>query len=113
MVAVKEITWEEASAPDFEHTTRHAFRVAVDQVALRAKATLPESSGRVEKAVAIVLQGDVELLPDGHARVASQCQGTLVYRLVNGTCDCPDFARAPSSWCKHVRLVHHKLNRNS
>ena len=45
--------------------------------------------------------GDVELLADGHARVASQCQGTTVYRLVNGTCDCPDFARAPSSWCKH------------
>jgi hypothetical protein len=33
--------------------------------------------------------------------VASQCQGTLVYRVVNGTCDCPDFARAPSAWCKH------------
>ena len=25
----------------------------------------------------------------------------MVYRIVNGTCDCPDFARAPSSWCKH------------
>ena len=59
MVAVKEITWEEASAPDFAHTTRHAFRAAVDQVALRAKATLPECNGRVEKAVAIVLAGDV------------------------------------------------------
>ena len=101
MVAVKEITWEEASAPDFEHTTRQAFRAAVDQVAIRAKATLPECNGRVEKAVAIVLAGDVELLPDGHARVASQCQGTAVYHLVNGTCDCPDFVRAPSSWCKH------------
>ena len=101
MVAVKEITWEEASAPDFEHTTRQAFRAAVDQVAARAKATLPECHGRVEKAVAIVLAGDVELLPDGHARVASQCQGSTVYHLVNGTCDCPDFARAPSSWCKH------------
>ena len=101
MVAVHEISWEEASAPDFEHTTRQAFRAAVDQVAARAKATLPECHGRVEKAVAIVLAGDVELLADGHARVASQCQGTAVYHLVNGTCDCPDFARAPSSWCKH------------
>jgi hypothetical protein len=101
MVAVNEITWEEASSPDFEHPTRRAFRAAVDQVAARAKATLPECHGRVDKAVAIVLQGDVELLPDGHARVASQCQGTLVYRIVNGTCDCPDFVRAPSSWCKH------------
>jgi hypothetical protein len=101
MVAVHEISWEEASAPDFEHTTRQAFWAAVDQVAARAKATLPESSGRVEKAVAIVLAGDVELLADGHARVASQCQGATVYHLVNGTCDCPDFARAPSSWWKH------------
>jgi hypothetical protein len=101
MVAVKEITWEEASAPGFEHTTRHAFRAAVDQVAANAKAALPESASRIDKAVQIVLQGDVELLPDGHAKVASQCHGTLVYRLVNGTCDCPDYGRAPSNWCKH------------
>lgn len=101
MVAVKEITWEEASTPNFEHTTRQAFRAAVDQVAARARVTLPECHNRIDKAVQIVLQGDVEILPDGHARVASQCQGTLVYRLVNGTCDCPDFAQAPSSWCKH------------
>jgi hypothetical protein len=101
MVAVKEITWEEASAPDFEHPTRRAFRAAVDQVALRAKATLPECHGRVDKAVAIVLQGDVALLPDGHARVASQCQGNTVYRLVNGTCECRDYEHAPSHWCKH------------
>jgi len=101
MVAVKEITWEEASAPEFEHTTRQAFRAAVDQVAARAKATLPECHGRVDKAVQIVLAGDVELLADGHARVASQCQGNTQYRIVNGTCDCPDFARVPSSWCKH------------
>ena len=24
-----------------------------------------------------------------------------MYRIVNGTCDCADFPRAPSSWCKH------------
>ena len=101
MVAAIEISWEEVSDPAFEHTTRQAFRAAVDQVAARAKAALPECNGRVEKAVQIVLAGDVTLLPDGHARVASQCQGTVVYRIVNGTCDCPDFARAPSSWCKH------------
>src|SRR5262245_20414404 len=82
-------------------TTRHAFRTAVDQVAANAKTVLPACASRIDKAVQIVLQGDVELLPDGHARVASQCQGTLVYRIVNGTCDCPDFSRAPSNWCKH------------
>jgi hypothetical protein len=85
----------------FTSTTRQAFRTAVDQVAANARASLPECASRIDKAVAIVLQGDVELLPDGHARVASQCQGTLQYRVVNGTCDCRDFPQAPSGWCKH------------
>jgi hypothetical protein len=49
---------------------------------------LPACHGRVDKAVQIVLQGDVEILPDGHARVASQCQGTVVYHVVNGVCQC-------------------------
>jgi hypothetical protein len=85
----------------FTTTPRQAFRTAGDQVAANAKAVLPESASRIDKAVQIVLQGDVELLPDGHARVASQCQGTLVYRIVNGTCECRDYAQAPSGWCKH------------
>src|SRR5262249_4923296 len=45
--------------------------------------------------------GDVELLADGKARVASQSNGTTVYRFVNGECDCKDFPHAPSGWCKH------------
>ena len=69
MVAVKEITWEEASAPGFETTTRRAWREAVAEIAERAKQTLPECNGRVDKAVAIVLNGDVELLADGKRRV--------------------------------------------
>ncbi len=101
MVAVKEITWEEASAPGFETTTRQAWRAAVAEIAERAKATLPECNGRVDKAVALVLAGDVELLPDGKARVASQSNGTTEYVVCNGTCECKDFPRAPSGWCKH------------
>src|SRR5262245_31520859 len=101
MVAVREITWEEASAPDFAHTTRQAFRAAVDQVATNAKAVLPACASRIDKAVQIVLQGDVELLPDGHARVASQCQGTTRYFVVNGVCECRDYPQALSHWCKH------------
>jgi hypothetical protein len=45
MVAVKEITWEEASAPDFEQTTRQAWRVAVAAIAEKARQTLPECNG--------------------------------------------------------------------
>ena len=40
MVAVHEISWEEASAPGFEHTTRQAFRAAVDQVAATGQSHL-------------------------------------------------------------------------
>lgn len=82
-------------------TRRQAFRAAVAEVVLKAKSTLPECQGRIDKAVQLVLQGDVELLQDGHARVASQCQGETVYHLTNGVCTCKDYPQAPSGWCKH------------
>ena len=65
------------SIPEF-HTeqTRKIWREAVSEIAEKAKATLPQCNGRVEKAVQIVLNGDVELLPDGKAKVASQSNGT-------------------------------------
>src|SRR2546427_4422327 len=101
MVAVKEITWEEASAPGFETTTRQAWRAAVAEIATKAQEKLPECVGRVESAVKIVLAGDVALLADGTARVASQSNGTTAYHVVNGHCDCKDFAKAPHGFCKH------------
>jgi hypothetical protein len=48
-----------------------------------------------------VLAGDVELFADGKARVASQSNGTAQYVVCNGTCECKDFPKAPSGWCKH------------
>jgi hypothetical protein len=48
MVAVNEISWEEASASDFGQAHRQAFRAAVAQIAAKATATLPESTGRIE-----------------------------------------------------------------
>jgi hypothetical protein len=54
-----------------------------------------------DKAVAIVLNGDVELLPDGKAKVASQSHGVTLYHIVNGECSCKDYTKAPSHWCKH------------
>lgn len=74
-------------------------------MAEKAKATLPACNGRIEKAVAIVLAGDVELQPDGKAKVASQSNGTTEYFVVNGTCECKDFPRAPEGFCKH-RLAY-------
>jgi len=87
------------SAPDFG--ARAAWREAVAEIAMKAKQTLPECAGRVESAVKLVLAGDVALLADGKAQVASQSNGQTVYHLVNGTCDCKDYPKAPSGWCKH------------
>jgi hypothetical protein len=84
-----------------QSAARQAWREAVSQVAAKAKATLPEANGRVEKAEQLVLSGDVELMADGKARVASQSSGQTTYHITNGTCDCPDFPRAPHGQCKH------------
>src|SRR6266704_4763884 len=99
MVAVHELSWEEVSAPDFG--VRAAWRQAVADIAAKAKETLPECNGRVDSAVKIVLAGDVELLADGKAKVARQSNGTTAYHIVNGSCDCKDFPRAPQDFCKH------------
>jgi len=101
MVAVKEITWEEAASPDFGNPARAAWRQAVAEVAAKAHEKLPECNGRVDSAVKIVLAGDVELLADGRAKVASQGNGTAEYLVVNGACTCKDFAKAPHNFCKH------------
>src|SRR5262245_23396432 len=92
--------------------TRKVWREAVAEIAEKAKATLPQCNRRVEKAVQIVLNGDVELLPDGKAKVAGQSNGSLSYFLVNGTCECKDFAKAPRGWCKH-RLAYGMYKRAS
>src|SRR5262249_20307297 len=67
----------------------------------KAHEKLPECAGRIDSAVKIVLAGDVELVPDGTAKVASQSSGSTTYHVVNGHCDCKDFAKAPHGFCKH------------
>ena len=51
--------------------------------------------------MALVLNGDVDLRPDGTATVASQRNGATESFAVNGSCSCPDFATAPSGRCLH------------
>src|SRR5215510_4945947 len=80
---------------------RQAWRQAVAEIADKAKAKLPECSGRVDSAVKIVLAGDVVLQADGTAKVASQSNGSTAYHVVNGECSCKDFAKAPHQFCKH------------
>jgi len=103
MSIVSEYSWESDTWThnNGDDTARQAFRLAVAEIAAKAKETLPECHGRVDKAVAIVLNGDVELLPDGKAKVASQSNGQTTYFVVNGTCECRDFPKASSGWCKH------------
>src|SRR5262249_55129241 len=111
MAIVTEISWDDMldGKPLPETPARKAWREAVAEIAEKAKATLPDCAGRVDRAVQIVLNHDVELLEDGKAKVASQSSGQVVYHLVNGECTCKDYAKAPSNWCKHVRFVHPKL----
>jgi hypothetical protein len=100
---VSEYDWESDSWMHHtgESTARAAWREAVAEIAAKAKATLPDCASRVDAAVKLVLAGDVELLEDGTAKVASQSNGPTKYFVVNGGCTCADFAKAPSNWCKH------------
>jgi hypothetical protein len=65
------------SAPLSPTTDRMAYREAVATVAAKAKATLPECNGRVEKAIKLVLAGDVALLDPERAEVASMSNPTF------------------------------------
>ena len=89
MTMVTEYDWESDTFTHHgENGARAAWHEAVAEVAEKAKATLSECNGRVERAVAIVLNGDVELLPEGKAQVASQSSRQVVYHVVNGACPC-------------------------
>src|SRR4029453_7974369 len=107
MTMIASYNWESDSFT--QHTTTPAqvtFRTAVLQVADKAKAVLPANASRIDKAIALTLNGHVEIV-NGHARVASQVDGKTTYHQVNGTCTCQDFtqAKAPNGFCKH-RLAH-------
>ena len=103
--------WENDTFTQHTETpARVAFRTAVLQVADKAKLVLEANTSRIDKAVALVLNGFVEIV-DGKCRVASQTNGKTIYHQVNGTCTCLDFTqgKAPHNFCKHVRFVHPKL----
>jgi hypothetical protein len=82
-------------------TDRDRFRTILADLAEKAKATLPDSNGRIESAVKLVLSGDVELHDDGTATVGSRTNPAKTYSGVNGECPCVDFPRAPDHWCSH------------
>src|SRR5215470_16655252 len=107
MTMIASYIWESDSFTQHMATpARLAFREAVLQVADKAKAVLPDNTSRIDKAIALTLNGLVEIV-DGKCRVASQTNGKTIYHQVNGTCTCQDFTqeKAPNGFCKH-RLAH-------
>lgn len=90
--------------PDLEQATRserQAFRQAVAAVAEKAKATLPDSASRIDKAVALVLNGEVTLREGTTATVGSLSDVMTTYEVRVGYCSCKDFDQAPGGLCKH------------
>ena len=81
-------------------TQRQQFREALTALAARTKTKIPALNGRVEKACALVLQGDVEL-QGAKALVHSASDPTKTYTLEPGNCTCADFLRAPEFLCAH------------
>ena len=101
--------WPEmAEAPRTDHADRRRFRQVLSELAEKAKVKLPESAGRIDSAVKIVLAGDVEgQQEDGSWRVGS-CTDPLVTHRVQGTsCSCDDsqYGKAPGGFCKHILSV--------
>jgi len=107
MTSVNVAEWEWGSQehpPQFP--ARKAWRTAVAMVAANAKRALPEAHHRIGNAVKLILAGDVELLPNGTAKVASQSEPKTVYEVKGTGCTCPDaLYRAKDGWCKHVLVV--------
>src|SRR5882724_12034709 len=86
MAIVTEISWNDMFAgkvlPD--SPARKAFREAVEAVADKARAKLPELNTRVDKAIQAVLNGDVSIDADGQGKIASQTNGKVEYLVGKG-----------------------------
>src|SRR5712692_4972901 len=99
MVAVKEFSWEEISAPDFGNPAGQAWPQAVAQVEeqLRAKLRVEVLPERMRKALDLVRADAVTLHADGTASVQS---GNQTYTL-SPECKCAD-AKHRAELCKHA-----------
>lgn len=84
-----------------ETTSTVEFDVALHAAAKQARTRYAGESKRIDKGLVIALNGGVTFLPDGTAQVQSASDAEVVYHVAAGTCDCPDFTRAPDGRCKH------------
>src|SRR5215471_18035525 len=109
MVAVIETSWQDIldGKPLPESPARKAFREAVETIADKARSAIPSLNGRVERAVQIILNGDLSIAPDGQGTIASQSNGNGAYNVGKGdSCSCKDHPNAPKHLCKHVLAYH-------
>lgn len=87
--------------------TEQAFVAAVTRYAAKATECLPQAGERVDKAVALVLTGAVEVDGPGRYAVASACSHNDTWYMVNqNACTCPDYQHRhisdPDVVCKHI-----------
>src|SRR5215813_12387475 len=108
MTMIASYNWESDSwTHNGDDPARKAFREAVEAVADKARTAIPELNGRVERAVQIILNGDLSIAPDGQGTIASQSNGTGAYSVGKGdSCSCKDHPKAPKHLCKHVLAYH-------
>src|SRR5262245_59320154 len=109
MAIVTEISWNDMFAGKAlpNSPVRTAFREAVEVIADKARAKLPELNTRVDKAVLLVLNGDVSVNANGEGTVASQSNGHEVYAVGKGEfCGCKDHPKAVKGLCKHILSYH-------
>ena len=85
-----------------ENIARKIFRECIAEVAATTKESLPKSHGRIDKAVRIILQGDVILFEDGISFAVGSESDADLYYIFDNECTCPDSDRAPDGYCKHV-----------
>ena len=85
---------------NLDSPAQHLFREAVVDIAERAKGVLPECHDRIERAVQLLLAGEVQALLDGTVQVRDPEQEGAIYH-VQDTCPCPESAQAPRGWCAH------------
>src|SRR5215471_6982841 len=87
-------------SPNVDSPAQDLFREAVVDIAERAKGVLPECHDRIERAVQLLLAGEVQALLDGTVQVRDPEQEGAMYH-VQDTCPCPESAQAPRGWCTH------------
>jgi hypothetical protein len=109
MAIIAEVSWDQFVDGHFPQAdfARKAFREAVEAIADKARTAIPSLNGRVERAVQIILNGDLSIAPDGQGTIASQSNGNGAYNVGKGdTCSCKDHPKAPKHLCKHVLAYH-------